>query len=211
MKTVDLINLLSSEAGPAPKVSMVRRLVPAALLGGLIAAILVLAVLGLIPQTMFAEPGPWIKITYASALAFAAAWLVARLGKPGASGQQAFLAVLGVVGVMAMAGVISYLGTPEPERAAALMGHSWLVCPWAILSLSVPVMAGAFWAMRGLAPTNLTLAGAACGVFSGAVAALAYALACTEPAAPFIAIWYTLGIALAGALGALLGPKFLRW
>lgn len=211
MKTVDLINLLSSEAGPAPKVSMARRLVPAALLGGLIAAILVLAVLGLIPQTMFAEPGPWIKITYASALAFAAAWLVARLGKPGASGQQAFLAVLGVVGVMAMAGVISYLGTPEPERAAALMGHSWLVCPWAILSLSVPVMAGAFWAMRGLAPTNLTLAGAACGVFSGAVAALAYALACTEPAAPFIAIWYTLGIALAGALGALLGPKFLRW
>ncbi|BET25316.1 hypothetical protein EV673_2612 [Limnobacter thiooxidans] len=211
MKTVDLINLLSSEAGPAPKVSMARRLVPAALLGGLIAAILVLAVLGLIPQTMFAEPGPWIKITYASALAFAAAWLVARLGKPGASGQQAFLAVLGVVGVMAMAGIISYLGTPEPERAAALMGHSWLVCPWAILSLSVPVMAGAFWAMRGLAPTNLTLAGAACGVFSGAVAALAYALACTEPAAPFIAIWYTLGIALAGALGALLGPKFLRW
>ena len=211
MKTVDLINLLSSEAGPAPKVSMARRLVPAALLGGLIAAILVLAMLGLIPQTMFAEPGPWIKITYASALAFAAAWLVARLGKPGASGQQAFLAVLGVVGVMAMAGIISYLGTPEPERAAALMGHSWLVCPWAILSLSVPVMAGAFWAMRGLAPTNLTLAGAACGVFSGAVAALAYALACTEPAAPFIAIWYTLGIALAGALGALLGPKFLRW
>jgi len=211
MKTVDLINLLSSEAGPAQKVSMARRLVPAALLGGLTATILVLAVLGLIPQTMFAEPGPWIKITYASALAFAAAWLVARLGKPGASGQQAFLAVLGVVGVMAMAGIISYLGTPEPERAAALMGHSWLVCPWAILSLSVPVMAGSFWAMRGLAPTNLTLAGAACGVFSGAVAALAYALACTEPAAPFIAIWYTLGIALAGALGALLGPKFLRW
>ena len=139
MKTVDLINLLSSEAGPAPKVSMARRLVPAALLGGLIAAILVLAVLGLIPQTMFAEPGPWIKITYASALAFAAAWLVARLGKPGASGQQAFLAVLGVVGVMAMAGIISYLGTPESERAAALMGHSWLVCPWAILSLSLPV------------------------------------------------------------------------
>jgi len=211
MKTVDLIDLLSSEAGPAPKVSMARRLLPAGLLGGLIAAILVLAMLGLIPQSMFAEPGPWIKIAYASALTFAAAWLVARLGKPGASGRQAFLAVMGVVGVMAIAGVISYLGTPESERAAALMGHSWLVCPWAILSLSLPVLIGSFWAMRGLAPTNLAFAGAACGVFSGAVAALAYALACTEPAAPFIAVWYTLGIALSGAFGAFLGPKFLRW
>jgi hypothetical protein len=211
MKTVELIELLSKEAGPAVQVSMARRLVPAGMLGGLVAAILVLAVLGLIPQSMFFEPGPWIKIAYASALAFAAASLVARVGKPGASGRQAVLAVLGVVGVMAMAGVISYLGTPESERAPALMGHSWLVCPWAILSLSVPVMAGSFWAMRGLAPTDLTLAGTACGVFSGAVAALAYALACTEPAAPFIAVWYTLGIALSGALGAFLGPKFLRW
>ena len=43
------------------------------------------------------------------------------------------------------------------------------------------------------------------------LAALAYALACTEPAAPFIAVWYTLGIALCGVLGAALGPKLLRW
>lgn len=211
MKTVDVIDLLSKEAGPARHVSMARGLVPAGLLGGLIAAVLALTVLGLIPQSMFTEPGPWIKMVYASALVFAAAWLVSRLGKPGASGMQACLAVLGVVGVMAMSGVISYLATPEPDRAAALMGHSWLVCPWAILSLSLPVLAGSFWAMRGLAPTRLTRAGAACGVFSGAVAALAYALACTEPAAPFIAVWYTLGIALSGALGAFLGPKFLQW
>lgn len=211
MKTVDLIDLLSHEAGPVHKASMARRLVPAGLLGGLIAAVLALAVLGLIPQSMFAEPGPWIKIAYASALVFAAAWLVARLGRPGASGRQAFGAVGGVIAVMVMTGFISYAGTPESERAAALMGHSWLVCPWAILSLSLPVLAGSFWAMRGLAPTKLILAGAACGIFSGAVAALAYALACTEPAASFIAVWYTLGIALSGVLGAVLGPKFLRW
>ena len=211
MKTVDLINLLSSEAGPAPKVSMARRLVPAALLGGLIAAILVLAVLGLIPQTMFAEPGPWIKIGYASTLTIAAGWLFTRLGKPGASGKQAISAVVGVVLLMLMAGVLSYLGTPASERAAALLGHSWLVCPWAILGLSLPVMAGSFWAMRGFAPTKLISAGTACGLFSGSVAALAYALACTEPAAPFIAVWYTLGIALCGVLGAALGPKLLRW
>lgn len=211
MKTEDLITMLSHEAGPAPKLSVVQRLLPAALAGGVIAASVVLTILGLIPNEMFFEPSPWIKIAYASTLAMAAAWLVSRLGKPGASGTQAIYAVLGVVLIMVFSGLMSYLGTPESERAAALMGHSWLVCPWAILGLSLPVMAGAFWAMKGLAPTNLPLAGAACGLFSGAVAAIAYALACTEPAAPFIAIWYTLGIALCGALGALLGPKLLHW
>ena len=28
---------------------------------------------------------------------------------------------------------------------------------------------------------------------------------------PFVATWYTLGIALTAALGALLGPRLLRW
>ena len=211
MKTNDLIDMLSREAGPAPTVSVARRLLPAALAGALVAASAVLAILGLIPSEMFFEPGPWIKIVYAGTLALAAAWLVSRLGKPGASGAQAMYAVLGVVLIMVSAGLLSYLGTPESERATALMGHSWLVCPWAILGLSLPVMAGSFWTMKGLAPTNLPLAGAACGLFSGAVAALVYALACTEPAAPFIAIWYTLGIMLCGALGAFLGPKLLNW
>ncbi|WP_291808653.1 DUF1109 domain-containing protein [Limnobacter sp.] len=211
MKTDDLITMIANQAGPAPKVSVTNRLVPAGIGGGLIAAAIVLGVLGLIPGDMFSEPGPWIKIGYASTLAIAASWLFARLGKPGASGKQATSAVVGVVMIMLIAGVLSYLGTPASERAAALLGHSWLVCPWAILALSLPVMAGAFWAMRGFAPTDLTAAGAACGLFSGSVAALAYALACTEPAAPFIAVWYTLGIALCGVLGAVLGPKLLRW
>ena len=211
MKTNDLITMIANQAGPAPKVSVTNRLVPAGIGGGLIAAAIVLGVLGLIPGDMFSEPGPWIKIGYASTLAIAAGWLFARLGKPGASGKQATSAVVGVVMIMLIAGVLSYLGTPASERAAALLGHSWLVCPWAILALSLPVMAGAFWAMRGFAPTDLTAAGAACGLFSGSVAALAYALACTEPAAPFIAVWYTLGIALCGVLGAVLGPKLLRW
>lgn len=211
MKTDDLIAMIANEAGPAPRVSVTHRLIPAGVLGGLTAAAIVVGVLGLIPSTMFAEPGPWIKIGYAGTLAVTGAWLFSRLGKPGASGKQAAFAVIAVISIMAMAGILSYLGTPEAERATALLGHSWLVCPWAILALSLPVMAGTFWAMRGFAPTNLVFAGAACGLFSGATAAVAYALACTEPAAPFIAVWYTLGIALCGLLGAALGPKLLRW
>lgn len=211
MKTDELITLLANQAGPAPKALTAKRLLPAGIAGGLLAASLVVGVLGFIPDTMFAESGPWIKLAYASALTFAAAWLVSRVGKPGASGKKAVASVLGIVLIMLMIGFVSYLNTDESERIAALMGHSWLLCPWTILVLSIPVMAGSFWAMKGLAPTNLPLAGTACGLFSGAVAAMAYAFACTEPAAPFIATWYTLGIALCGAVGAVLGPRILNW
>ncbi|MFY8018220.1 MAG: NrsF family protein, partial [Inhella sp.] len=39
----------------------------------------------------------------------------------------------------------------------------------------------------------------------------AYALACTELAVSFVAAWYTVGMLMTGALGALLGPRVLRW
>lgn len=211
MKTDDLITLLSHNADPVPKLSVARLLLPVALVGGVVAASVTLAILGLIPREMFFEPGPWIKILYASALALSAAWLFSRSGKPGASSRQALHTLLGVVLVMGLAGLVAYLNTPESGRAAALMGHSWFSCPWTIMGLSLPMMAGSFWVMKRLAPTNLSLAGAACGLFSGAVAALAYALACTEAGAPFIALWYTLGIGICGATGTLLGPKLLNW
>lgn len=211
MKTDDLISMLSKDAGPIAPVTLSHRLVPAGLLGGAFASLVIIGILGLVPTAMFAEPGPWIKLAYAGALCCSAAWLAGRLGKPGAPRGHALFSVLMVALLMMLAGTFSYLATPEPDRMAALMGHSWLVCPWAILGLSLPVMVGVFWAMKALAPTHLTLAGAACGLFAGAVAAMAYALACTEPAAPFIAIWYTLGMALSSALGAVLGPKVLAW
>ncbi|WP_334120242.1 DUF1109 domain-containing protein [Limnobacter sp.] len=211
MKTDELITLLANQAGPAPKALAVKRLLPAGMAGGLLATALVVGGLGFIPDTMFAEPGPWIKLAYAGALALATAWLLSRVGRPGASGKTAAATVAGIVLIMLLVGFFSYISTEESERAAALMGHSWLLCPWTILLLSIPVMTGSFWAMKGLAPTNLQLAGAACGLFSGAVAAMAYAFACTEPSAPFIATWYTLGIALCGGVGAVLGPRVLNW
>jgi hypothetical protein len=38
-----------------------------------------------------------------------------------------------------------------------------------------------------------------------------YALHCPELAAPFIAIWYVIGMAAPVVLGAALGPRLLRW
>jgi hypothetical protein len=94
---------------------------------------------------------------------------------------------------------------------ALLLGKSWLVCPLRILALAAPIFVALLWSFRRLAPTDLRSAGAAAGLLSGAMAAVIYCLSCPETSAIFLLAWYNLGIGLAGALGALLGPKFLRW
>jgi hypothetical protein len=91
------------------------------------------------------------------------------------------------------------------------MGHSANVCPGLILTASLPPLAGLIWAVRGLAPTRLRLAGLALGLAAGGAGAAAYAIHCDEMAAPFLAAWYTLGVAAAGAIGWALAPRVLRW
>ncbi len=77
--------------------------------------------------------------------------------------------------------------------------------------LSVPVYLGLIWALRGLAPTRLALTGAAAGLAAGALAAVIYGLYCREWAAPFVFVWYSLGVGLSAAFGALVGTRLLRW
>ena len=92
-----------------------------------------------------------------------------------------------------------------------MMGVSANVCPWRIYIIGLPLLAGAVWAVRGLAPTRLTLAGLVAGGCAGAISAVIYGFHCDETAAPFVAIWYTLGMAAVAALGGLAGSRWLRW
>jgi hypothetical protein len=40
---------------------------------------------------------------------------------------------------------------------------------------------------------------------------MAYCFHCPEMSVAFWAVWYMLGMTLATLIGALLGPRFLRW
>lgn len=211
MKTEDLMTMLANNAGPAPKALALKSLSPALLLGPLMAAAVAVAVLGLIPQHMFGELAVWAKLGYAGTLALIGGVCLARLGKPGARiGMPPRLLPL-LAALVALVGVGNYLSTPPEQLHQALFGGSFLVCPWAILTLSVPALALSLWAARQLAPTRPLLTGAACGLMSGGLGAMGYALACTETSLTFISIWYTAGMLLCTALGALLGRRFLRW
>lgn len=211
MKTNDLIDLLARGAGPAPRALAGRRLCAASAAGLLASCALALALAGPIPLAMYATAAPWIKLAYAGAMALATGWLAARLARPVArlaGPRRALLAVLLAMAALAAAAVAAALpADPMP----ALMGRSWRQCPWNVLALSLPALAAVLWALRGLAPTRLRLAGLAGGLTAGAIGALGYALACTELSPAFVAVWYSAGIGLAGLLGALLGPLVLRW
>ena len=97
------------------------------------------------------------------------------------------------------------------QRAWLFFGETWTSCPFLVAMLSAPVFVAVLWAVRGLAPTQLRLAGSAAGFLSGATGALVYCLHCPELAAPFPGFWYLLGMLIPTAVGALLGPRLLRW
>ena len=211
MTTDGLIEMLARGAGPAPRHRVPTR-VGAALLGGLAAsAVLALIAIGPLPLAVFATPAPWMKLAYTGALAMAAGLLAAQFARPVPRSRGAAGAMLAVLAVMTALAAASLIATPAEERASALLGQTWWSCPWTLCALSVPALGAVFLAVRGLAPTRLRAAGFACGLAAGAVGAIGYSLACPESSAAFVAVWYTLGIGLTGLLGALLGPRLLRW
>jgi hypothetical protein len=213
MKTDQLIDMLARNAGAAPRALAARRLWLAAVFGLVVSALAAIGVLGALPAGMFATAVPWTKMAYAGALAIAAGWLTARLSRPAAQTRQPGWATAAVVAVMLAIGGGSLLLQPEGARWDALLGHawSWSRCLSSVFMLSLPALAAALWAVRGLAPTRPRIAGLAAGLLAGAVGAFGYALSCPEPSPAFVAVWYTLGILLIAALGAALGPRILRW
>jgi hypothetical protein len=211
MKTDTLIDMLSRNAGPAPRALAARRLSPAALAGLLVSTLASVTWLGALPAPTFATAVPWAKMAYAGALALAAGWLTASLSRPAAPLRRPWRLTVAVVAMMAVLGAASLVFEPAGGRVQALLGHSWSSCPWSVLALSLPGLGAALWALRGLAPTQPRAAGFAAGLMAGSTGAFGYSLSCPEASSAFVAVWYSLGIALTGLLGAVLGPRVLRW
>ena len=209
----DLIGRLSRDLRPVRRGFVGRRLSVCLLAGGVIGFACVAGVLGLRPDMGDALRSGifWVKLAYGGGLAAIGLWCLERLARPGAdaSGRAVWIAVPWAV-VLCL-GVLQLWSAAPGQWHRLLFGVSAAVCPWLILLTAVPSWAALAWALRGLAPTRLRSAGAAAGVAAGGAAVAAYALHCPETGAPFVALWYTLGVLLAAAAGALLGPRVLHW
>ena len=213
MRTEDLIDALAIETPPTPADLPMRRIGLAAGLGALVALAVLLVWLGMRHDLHLAMRTGffWLKLAYSASFAVAGAALVDRYGRPGGEARWRWGLVFGPIVVLALIAIVASRGEGMARMHHDMMGHSWKLCPWRILALAVPSFAAALWAFRRLAPTRLGLAGFAAGLFAGGVSASVYCLACDENTALFVVTWYTLGILACGGVGALLGPRLLRW
>lgn len=211
MKTDDLIDALAAGLEPAKPAGPS----PVLLTGAAVAAVTAVALLlGIRPDLGDAmqAPTPWLKGVYTVALAGTAIWLVVRLGRPGVNPRPAVFALLCVVAAAVLWGGIEMAMTPPDQRLTAWLGHTWTICGRNILLISAAAAPLVFLSARRLAPTRPSVAGLALGVATGGIAATAYGLLhCPEATAAFVATWYTLGVAAAGAIGAVVGRFALRW
>ena len=212
MRTDDLIADLSDRLEPVRYGALTRMLVLAVVVGVIGSTILMLSALGL--RHDFARAivsfGMWTKLIYTFAIAALGFWLVQRAGRPGADmGAIARILLLPVLAIALLA--LAQLTTPGADIRHLILGHSSRVCAFLVTLTALPTLAATFWALKRMAPTRLTLAGVGAGLFAGAAGAFVYSFHCTEGSAPFIGIWYSLGIALTAAIGGFLGRNLLRW
>ncbi|WP_416758612.1 NrsF family protein [Roseateles sp. So40a] len=213
MKTEDLIGMLARDASPVPTRVGERRFAIALVIGVLLALAWVQTAFGIradLGQVM-ATPAFWQKVAMPLAVAATGLIVVFRLGHPGARMNGWWLGVwLPVSLLWIWAAAVLWMAEPQ-ARMPLVLGSTWRTCVFNVTATSLPIGAALLWALRGLAPTRPVLTGAAAGWLAGAVGACVYALHCPEMAAPFVAIWYVLGMGMSAALGAWAGRSWLRW
>lgn len=213
METDDLIDRLALDATPtAPHVGE-RRLLQTGLLGVGASLAVLLAFYGLRPDlSAVALTGPFaVKVGVPLVVAVLGATALLRLGHPGLrTGLTGWLAIAPVL-LLWVWGAWVWAHADAAQRLPLLLGSTWQSCVISIAVLAAPVALAGWWTLRGLAPTRPALAGAAAGWMAGGAGAAVYALHCPEMAAPFLAVWYVLGMAVPAAVGAWVGQRWLRW
>lgn len=210
MRTDDLISALSGDLAPVRPGMVMRRLALGLAAGSAVAFLLLWMMLKLRPAGTFAQGVFWVKFAYTFAIAALGLWIVERQSRAGAPWRLPGWLLIVPLLVLAAAAAWQMMA-PGADARALVMGHTARVCSLLIVALSLPIFGGVFWAMRQLAPTRLAVAGMGAGMLAGAASATLYGLHCPETAAPFILIWYTLGIVLAAGAGAIVGRWLLRW
>ena len=213
LTTRELIDEISKDVGAAPRRLVERRLAIGGGAGLLVSFAAMLVWLGIRPDIHDAIGTGWfwLKFAYTLLLGCCMSAAVIQLSRPGSPAKRPALWALLVVASIAALALMQLAWTDSASMRALVVGKSASKCPGIIIILSLPLLGGLVWAVRGLAPTRLATAGFAIGLLSGAVAAFIYSFHCDEVAIPFLAIWYTLGIVAAGLIGAVVGRPALRW
>ncbi len=209
MKTNALIDALANSETAAPRRHARWGL---AALAGLAGALALLALfIGPRADLDASVAVTLVKTAFSALFAAAGLALTARLARPGRPAALRVRVLAAAIVLSLVAAGVALLGTDPGARMRAWTGGAFPWCLVLIPLMSLPAALALSWVARALAPTRLTLTGAAIGAASGGLGAMIYALHCPIDSIAFVATWYALAIALCAALGAALGARLLRW
>ena len=213
MRTDDLVGLLSTGITPVKRGTAGRRFGIALPLAAIGATLLMATVFGIRPDlgAIVKTAIFWEKLAFPLCVAIGALVSTVRLARPGARVGAGWPVMVTPVVIVWIAAMVVVVSTAPQYRLPAILGQTWRTCPFNILLLSVPGFIAIFWAVKGLAPTRLRLAAAISGLLASSTATVAYCFHCPEMSPAFWSVWYVAGMLLPVALGAVLGPKLLRW
>ena len=212
MKTEDLISQLAGEPVAARR-GIEGRAVTGLGIGFLIALALFLPVLGPRPDLMEAVQRPIVavKMILPLLLGPVALLLALRSARP-TTPAPAGVKALWIWPAVALGLFLYAFATTAPgARAVAFLGHSIPICLPAIVVLSAPILIGLFRALKDGAPTRPARCGALAGLAAAGFATALYSTFCNEDSPLFYAVWYSLGIVIVTAAGAVAGGRYLRW
>ena len=212
MQTDHLIRTLAADVSPRQR-PVGATLALALLLAAPVSVALFMAVLGVRGDVMTAMHNPFfdLKFVVTLALAIVAIAISVHLARPEASLQGwgwLLLLPLALVGL----GVATELMLPQQRPwLARLIGNNAPACVLTIPLFAMPLLAAALLALRRGAPARPALAGAMAGLAAAGLAATLYASHCADDSPLFLALWYSIAVALVAAVGAIAGHKMLRY
>lgn len=213
MRTETLIAILATKLEPVDSKRTTRRYLLGILIGALAACMLTVELLHLNPGLPHdvSKPAFWVREFYCASLGALATLATARLARPGARLGPLPVSIIAVVLIMWILAGAVLASVGSQDRVHLLLGATFAVCPILIALVSAPLVLSFLWILKDLAPTRLRWCGASAGFAAGSIGALVYTQHCPELAAPFIAVWYLLGMLIPTSIGALVGPRLLRW
>ncbi|HLQ19398.1 MAG TPA: DUF1109 domain-containing protein [Tabrizicola sp.] len=211
MKTEDFIAALAadSRAEPPPRVVLWPALA-VAISGAALALGLTLGFRDDLWQS-FVTPISAMRYALTAVLGVLGVRLALMLARPeGRSLARIWPVAVPVLAALALL-VWAYVSTPAEGRQMALVGKTMVTCLVTIPLLSVLPVAAILLGLRRGATTAPALAGFAAGIGGSGLAAMTYAMHCTEDSPLFYVTWYGLAIAGVTLASTLIGPRVLRW
>jgi hypothetical protein len=213
VKTDELINMLATNVEPVKEAELRNTLMIALGVGAIAAFCLMLAILGW-PAAAFGGEYSTLKVitlAFTLGLAVAGASLLIKSARPGEPGRKPLILIGLLFFALFAAGFGALIRAHPAGWGKMVFGPHWAVCLVCIPLFAIAPFLSFIWALRRGAPTNLTRTGAIAGLVAGALGAAVFAFHHATGSVPFIAFWYGGPILVCAVVGAILGPRLLRW